>query len=364
MMPTTYTIDNNVTYPMVAQPAPMAQAPMVFMPQMVPAQIPFQPALPTLGPMVSFQNPLLPTSPNGAPMFYNGASFTPMPPCPPILTNLNSSDGCLVPPPGYSFVTVDVPSVTPERSVSVEPEAAAVKDVLLPPVEQNVSRSRSSSVVSDAPPPTTRAEGETTTPPTKQQNKKFRHRSKQVRIMEVHQKLKEEYTAKGLYADEDEVLRGFDTVRVHVKTYKALNRIECPLNDVEKHPGVKVLKIATPFSMKNRFQKKGFIVYLKLADKDMVPIVREIFSHYKEDFAKCDVALKKEDKVAMDKAKAQEALQMDDDLTDITDCSSYASIVSRGSTMRSETDFLSTRAFSREGIEINDQTVWANMMAA
>merc|ERR1719168_227747 len=311
--------------------------------------------------MVPFPSPILtPMSPNGAPMFYNGATFTAIPSLP----TLNSSEGCLLPPPGFSFVTVDVPSTSPERSASVEPAAAAgEKDVLLPPVEQNVSRSRSSSFVSDVP-SNSRAEGETTTPTTKQQNKKFRHRSKQVRIMEVHQKLKEEYTAKGLYADEDEVLRGFDTVRVHVKTYKALNRIECPLNDVEKHPGVKVLKIATPFSMKNGFQKKGFIVYLKLADKNMVPIVREIFSHYKEDFAKCDVALKKEDKVALDKAKAQEALQMDDNLTDMTDCSSYASIVSRGSTTRSENDFLSTRAFSRAGIEINDQTVWANMMAA
>jgi hypothetical protein len=279
----------------------------------------------------------------------------------PTLTSLNSSDGCLVPPPGYSFVTVDVPSATPERSVSVEPAAAGEKDVLLPPVEQNVSRSRSSSVVSDVP-QTSRAEGETTTPTTKQQNKKFRHRSKQVRIMEVHQKLKEEYTAKGLYADEDEVLRGFDTVRVHVKTYKALNRIECPLNDVEKHPGVKVLKIATPFSMKNRFQKKGFIVYLKLAHVDMVPIVREIFSHYKEDFAKCDIALKKEDKVALDKAKA---LQMNDTISDMTDNSSYASVLSRSSTNRSDqSDFLATKAFSRQGFEINDQTVWANMMAA
>merc|ERR1719230_279321 len=295
-----------------------SQAPMVFMPQMVPAQVPFQPPLPTLGPMVSFANPLLPQMPNGPPLFYNGASFTAMP-------QTFSPEGCLVPPPGYSFVTVDVPSATPERSVSVEPAAAGEKDVLLPPVEQNVSRSRSSSVVSDAP-PTTRAEGETTTPTTKQQNKKFRHRSKQVRIMEVHQKLKEEYTAKGLYADEDEVLRGFDTVRVHVKTYKALNRIECPLNDVEKHPHVQVLKIATPFSMKNRFQKKGFIVYLKLAHVDMVPIVREIFSHYKEDFAKCDIALKKEDKVALDKAKA---LQMNDTISDMTDNSSYASVLSR-----------------------------------
>merc|ERR1719479_757974 len=342
MMPTTYTVDNNLTYPMVAQPAPMAQAPMVFMPQMVPAQIPFQPALPTLGPMVPFSNPLLPMSPNGAPMFYNGATFTPMAPT---LTSLNSSDGCLVPPPGYSFVTVDVPSATPERSVSVEPVAAGEKDVLLPPVEQNVSRSRSSSVVSDAP-PTSRAEGETTTPTTKQQNKKFRHRSKQVRIMEVHQKLKEEYTAKGLYADEDEVLRGFDTVRVHVKTYKALNRIECPLNDVEKHPDVTVMKIATPFSMKNRFQKKGFIVYLKLQNSSMVPIVQEIFSHYKEDFAKCDVALKKEDKLALDRAR-QASLKEGD-----------LSTRSLSMSDRSSSQFLSERAYSREGIlNVAD---WAN----
>jgi len=327
---------------------------MVFMPQMVPAQVPFQPPLPTLGPMVSFANPLLPQMPNGPPLFYNGASFTAMP-------QTFSPEGCLVPPPGYSFVTVDVPSATPERSVSVEPAVSGETDVLLPPVEQNVSRSRSSSVVSDVP---QSGESETSTPTTKQQNKKFRHRSKQVRIMEVHQKLKEEYTAKGLYADEDEVLRGFDTVRVHVKTYKALNRIECPLNDVEKHPGVKVLKIATPFSMKNRFQKKGFIVYLKLADPNMVPIVREIFSHYKEDFAKCDIALKKEDKVALDKARAKEAMEMNDVLSDITDSSSYASMASRSSTTRSECNFLSTRAFSREGFEINDQTLWSNMMAA
>jgi len=56
--------------------------------------------------------------------------------------------------------------------------------------------------------------------------------------------------------------------------------------------------------MKNRFQKKGFIVYLKLASADMVPIVQEIFSHYKEDFAKCDVALKKEDKLKLDQERA------------------------------------------------------------
>jgi len=351
MLPTTYTVDNKLTYPMVAPPA-MVPAPVVFMPQMVPAQIPFQPALPML-PMTS---PLVPAV-NNAPLFYNGCGFTAIPQN---LTSLNS-EGCLVPPPGYSFVTMDVPSATPERSVSAEP--AGEKDLLPIPAEPIVSRSRSSSVVSETP-KSTRSEGETSTPTTKPQNKKYRHRSKQLRIMEVHQKLKEEYTAKGLYADEDEVLRGFDTVRVHVKTYKALNRIECPLNDVEKHPHVKVLKIATPFSMKNRFQKKGFIVYLRLAHVDMVPIVQDIFSNYKEDFAKCDVALKKEDKVALDKARAKEAMQMTDVLSDITDNSSYASVLSRNSTTHSESDFLAIKSFSREGYEINDQTVWSNMMAA
>lgn len=191
----------------------------------------------------------------------------------------------------------------PVPSGSVD-SGSFVNDELLPvPSETETVRSRSPSVASvhefEAP----NVQKPTKSEP-KQQNKKFRHRSKQTRILEVHQKLKEEYTAKGLYAGEDEVLRGFDTVRVHVKTYKALNRIELPLNDIERHPSVEVLKIATPFSMKNRFQKKGFICYLKLASTDMVPIVQEIFSHYKEDFAKCDVALRKEDKLKLDQERA------------------------------------------------------------
>merc|ERR1712141_643807 len=56
--------------------------------------------------------------------------------------------------------------------------------------------------------------------------KKYPHRSKQIRILEVHASLKEEYTARGLYADEDEVLRGEDTVRAHVKTFQGLNKIK------------------------------------------------------------------------------------------------------------------------------------------
>jgi len=300
MMPVTTTnapvCDNKIQY-VLAAPAMPAPLPMIMLPQMVPAPIPFQPALPHLA-MLPCVNQSLPA--DNLPLFYDGSSFTEFP------LNLKSvnDEGRLIAPPGYSFVTMPVPSASVDSGSVVNEDLLAVPSAY---ADAETARSRSSSVASVHEVETPKVQQPTKTE-SKPQNKKFRHRSKQTRILEVHQKLKEEYTAKGLYAGEDEVLRGFDTVRVHVKTYKALNRIECPLNDVEKHPSVQILKIATPFSMKNRFQKKGFIVYLKLATVDMVPIVQEIFSHYQEDFAKCDVALKKEDKLKLDQERAN-ALQ-------------------------------------------------------
>lgn len=320
----TYTVENKIQYSMVAKPA-MVPAPVVFMPQMVPAQIPFQPALP----MLPIMNPV--------PLFYDGSSFSALPQN---LTSINA-EGCLIPPPGFSFVTMGVPSATIEPSVSAEP----LPELDSLPLPAETIRSRSSSVASEAPRVSETSEDKAKPA----HNKKYRHRSKQKLILEIHAKLKEEYTAKGLYAGDDEVLRGFDTVRVHVKTYKALNRVQLPLNDVESHPGVKVLKIATPFSMKNRFQRKGFIVYLKLASPDMVPLVREIFNNYKEDFAKCDVALKKEDKLKLDAQKKEVASQ---------------NLAVIDETSISSDKFLSTRAFSSQGLDLNDWNYVSMSMAA
>jgi len=325
----TLNIDNNMNYTVV--PSQRFQAPPAlfvpaFYPPMVPAANPFQICAPPLMQTVPLDVPMpLDT----LPMVFDGSSFTSMPQD----LQVYNEEGSLVPPPGFSFVTMNVPSESVEPSVSVEP--AGEPDLLLVPSvsearSRSTSRSRSPSVVSE--PEQTQGKATVVTKPKPPQNKKFRHRSKQERIMEVHAQLKENYTAKGLYASEDEVLRGFDTVRVHVKTYKALNQIECPLNDVEKHPDVKILKIATPFSMKNKFQKKGFIVYLKLAHVAMVKIVQEIFSHYKEDFPKCDVALKKEDKLALDRQRA----------------------------LSEQQEFLSQASFRSQGM---DFTNWANLAA-
>jgi len=126
-------------------------------------------------------------------------------------------------------------------------------------------------------------------PTQKKQGVKHPHRSKQKKIMSVHQMVEEVWLNKGKLAGDDEVLRGEDVLRIHVKTWEGLDLIQDVLEQVEQR--VPISRIALPFSMKNKFQKKGFIVYLKLEDAIHVPVVQEIFSLYKEHFKKCDVAL-------------------------------------------------------------------------
>lgn len=196
-------------------------------------------------------------------------------------------NGYVTAPAGYTFVTLAEPSFTisPSTDSGLDTTEEFKKELETIAPEEVVAHSRSASPCPQE--------------PKAPQNKKYRHRSKQIRIDEVHEELRVKYSKMGLYAGDDEVLRGFDTVRVHVKTFHALNEIKFPLQDIENDRRVQILKIATPFSMKNRYQKKGFIVYLKLASSNQVEIVQSIFAKYKQHFAKCDIALRKEDKEKM-----------------------------------------------------------------
>jgi len=117
---------------------------------------------------------------------------------------------------------------------------------------------------------------------------KYAHRSKQKRIDAVHAEVVSYYTDLGLHVGDKEVLRGNDTVRIHVKTFHGLNEIKKVLEEVRGT--VVISKMSTPISMKNKFQKKGFIVYLKLASEFDVPTVQSIFAKYAEHFKKCEVA--------------------------------------------------------------------------
>lgn len=126
---------------------------------------------------------------------------------------------------------------------------------------------------------------------------KYAHRSKQKRIDQVHADVVDYYTRLNLHVGDKEVLRGNDTVRIHVKTFHGLNEIKGVLEEVRA--AVHISKMSTPISMKNKFQKKGFIVYLKLVDEADVPTVKSIFAKYSEHFKKCEVAKAAEHHTAM-----------------------------------------------------------------
>lgn len=119
--------------------------------------------------------------------------------------------------------------------------------------------------------------------------KKFGFRSKQNKIDEVYEALSRKYENLGILASADEVLRGNDTIRLHVKKFKALKRIQEALEAVESEPSVVISKVSIPLSMKNQFQKKGFLVYTRVADVSMVAEAKRIFQQFDE-FKKCEVA--------------------------------------------------------------------------
>lgn len=119
--------------------------------------------------------------------------------------------------------------------------------------------------------------------------KKFGFRSKQNMIDKVYEALSKKYADLGILASSDEVLRGDDTIRLHVKKFKALKRIQEALEAVERDANIVISKVSIPLSMKNQFQKKGFLVYTRVADVSMVAGAKRIFQQF-EEFKKCEVA--------------------------------------------------------------------------
>merc|ERR1712038_1787174 len=105
-----------------------------------------------------------------------------------------------------------------------------------------------------------------------------------------HNKIKRMFLPEGIYAQKHEVLHGRQTIRVHVKCYKGLNNICEVLDKLKRHDKVRLSRVQTPFTMKNKFQKKGFNLFLRLEHECMVPIVQSVFAKYNE--FKCRLAEK------------------------------------------------------------------------
>lgn len=124
----------------------------------------------------------------------------------------------------------------------------------------------------------------------RRRQQRFGYRTKQNKIDTVYEALVMKYTEQGILAAKEIVLRGLDTIRLHVKKYDALATIEAALSAVEDIPEVKIIGVSIPLSMKNQFQKKGFLVYIKLGTTSMVPCAQEVLRTFAE-FRKCEVAL-------------------------------------------------------------------------
>jgi hypothetical protein len=198
-------------------------------------------------------------------------------------TCVPSGESCFTAPEGFSFVSMDDYCRyfsfmrMPAQTIIPTPQ---VQQVQVTEPEANVLAPKKLNTRSVTPEPPAQQ---------KKQGVNHPHRSKQKKIMSVHSIVQDIWENKGKLAGDDEVLRGEDVLRIHVKTWEGLDLIEDVLEDVERR--VPISRIALPFSMKNKFQKKGFIVYLKLEHKMYVEEVQGIFGLHKEHFKKCDVAL-------------------------------------------------------------------------
>merc|ERR1711879_1039968 len=123
--------------------------------------------------------------------------------------------------------------------------------------------------------------------------KKFAYRSKQKKIDRTHRSIQEKFSALGLFARERELVRGDDTLRIHVKTFDGLTDIQTALNEIHNHMDIDIRRVAAVFSKKNRFQKKGFIVYLKVGSIAQVDTCMRLLDRYSETLRNIAIARSK-----------------------------------------------------------------------
>merc|ERR550519_825715 len=207
-----------------------------------------------------------------------------------------------LPPPGFSNAKPRTQLHPPAKHEPKRPEtvnyARAASKRLTPTFKPTVRTNsiplrveNASRQVKRGPPPKRTQMREPRKPNTQPRRvkRKYGFRSKQNKIDKVFEALCEKYENLGILASKDEVLRGEDTIRLHVKKYKALNRIQEALEAVEREESIVISKVSIPLSMKNQFQKKGFLVYTRVQDVSMVDEAKRIFQQF-EEFKKCEVA--------------------------------------------------------------------------
>jgi len=146
------------------------------------------------------------------------------------------------------------------------------------------------------------------TPPSQHKGspqRKYPHRSKQRKIENTTRWISTIAENLGIFASPRELVRGRRTVQCHAKTFQACKDVKIALQRVLDNENIQITRIACPFSKKNEFQKKGFILYLKVEDEIQVRLAEHIF---KEQGLKIRRAVSKAERLEIEAENASIAI--------------------------------------------------------
>lgn len=101
----------------------------------------------------------------------------------------------------------------------------------------------------------------------------------------------------------EEVDRSYETCRVHAKTYDGLMVLTDALDRVLNDPKIEMFEIGFHKSMKNKFQQKGILVYIKVGSQDQVERLFEIYNSYGRNLKDHAIAVTKEERAKLQAMK-------------------------------------------------------------
>jgi len=142
--------------------------------------------------------------------------------------------------------------------------------------------------------------------PRQRNNKRYGYRTKQNKIEKVYDAVTRHFEELGVLIPEDVGIRGTTVARLHVKKWNSLCRIEEAILLAEKNTEIQTLRVSCPVSMKNLFQKKGFLIYWETGSEKQVQMLMDSFKSFDakdqdekfilDEFQKISVALQTERK--------------------------------------------------------------------
>lgn len=113
---------------------------------------------------------------------------------------------------------------------------------------------------------------------TRRRTKRYGYRTKQDKIENVYSRVTEYFSELGVLVPEDHGVRGETVARVHIKKWLSLVKIEEAIAQVEADTRIKTVRVSAPVSMKNQYQKKGFLIYW---ETETVEGLNHLMAHFK-----------------------------------------------------------------------------------